>query len=108
VSLSNGFRALSLCTIAFVASPVAALSQNAQQQNQCDALKNLKLNGQTLLIGVANPDDKTYKSARNIKGVDFHPVADFNTYTILKRKRLLLTKEAFEALKKPAVEKAAK
>ena len=71
-------------------------------------LKNLKLNGQTVLIGVANPDDKTYRSARNIRGVDFYPVADFNTYTILKRKRLLLTKEALEALKKPAAEKAAK
>ncbi|HQR05602.1 MAG TPA: 50S ribosomal protein L4 [Gemmatales bacterium] len=71
-------------------------------------LKNLKLNGQTLLIGVANADDKTYKSARNIKGVDFYPVADFNTYTILKRKRLLLTKEALDALKKPAAVKAAK
>ena len=83
-------------------------STDGKTKAMAGVLKNLKLNGQTLLIGVATPDDKTYKSARNIKGVDFYPVADFNTYTILKRKRLLLTKEALEALKKPAAEKAAK
>lgn len=84
-------------------------STDGKTKGMAGVLKNLKLNGQTILIGVANPDEKTYKSVRNIKGVDFHPVADFNTYTILKRKRLLLTKEALEALKKkPAAEKAAK
>lgn len=84
------------------------VSTDGKTKAMAGVLKNLKLNGQTLLIGVASPDDKTYKSARNIKGVDFYPVADFNTYTILKRKRLLLTKEALEALKKPAAEKTAK
>ena len=83
-------------------------SSDGKTKTMAGVLKNLKLKGQTLLIGVANADDKTYKSARNIRGVEFHPVVDFNTYTILKRKRLLLTKEALEALKKPAVEKAAK
>jgi len=83
-------------------------STDGKTKGMAGVLKNLKLNGQTVLIGVANPDDKTYRSVRNIKGVDFHPVADFNTYTILKRKRLLLTKDALEALRKPATEKAAK
>ena len=83
-------------------------STDGKTKAMAGVLKSLKLTGQTLLIGVANADDKTYKSARNIRGVDFYPVADFNTYTILKRKRLLLTKEALEALKKPAAEKAAK
>jgi large subunit ribosomal protein L4 len=69
-------------------------------------LKNLKLTGQTILIGVAGADDKTYRSVRNIRGVEFHPVSEFNTYTILKRKRLLLTRDALEALRKPAAEKA--
>lgn len=83
-------------------------STDGKTKAMAGVLKNLKLNGQTLLIGVAGPDDKTYRSVRNIKGVDFYPVSDFNTYTILKRKRLLLTRDALEALRKPAVEKAAK
>lgn len=62
-------------------------------------LKKLNLTGQTCLIGVAKHDQKTFQSARNIRGVDFYPVSDFNTYTILKRKRLLLTRDALEALR---------
>lgn len=84
------------------------VSTDGKTKGMAGMLKNLKLNGQTVLIGVAKPDDKTYRSARNIEGVDFHPVADFNTYTILKRKRLLLTRDALEALRKPTTEKAAK
>jgi large subunit ribosomal protein L4 len=82
-------------------------SSDGKTKTMAGVLKNLKLHGQTVLIGVAGPDDTTYRSVRNIKGVDFYPVADFNTYTILKRKRLLLTRDALEALRKPAVEKAA-
>lgn len=84
------------------------VSADGKTKGMAGVIKNLKLTGQTLLVGVAQPDDKTYRAVRNIKGVDFHPVADFNTYTILKRKRLLLTRDALEALRKPAAEKAAK
>ena len=35
-----------------------------------------------------------YRSARNIEGVEVAPVADFNTYDILKQRYLLLTREA--------------
>ncbi|MFO0815466.1 MAG: 50S ribosomal protein L4 [Gemmatales bacterium] len=83
-------------------------TSDGKTKGMAGVLKNLKLTGQTLLVGVANADDKTYRSVRNIKGVDFHPVADFNTYTILKRKRLLLTREALDALRKPVAPKAAK
>lgn len=82
------------------------VTTDGKTKSMAGVLKNLKLAGQTVLIGVAGPDDKTYRSVRNIKGVDFHPVADFNTYTILKRKRLLLTRDALEALRKPTAEKA--
>jgi len=82
------------------------VTTDGKTKSMAGVLKNLKLTGQTVLIGVAGPDDKTYRSVRNIKGVDFHPVADFNTYTILKRKRLLLTRDALEALRKPTAEKA--
>lgn len=62
-------------------------------------LKALKLNGTTCLIGLDGPDDKVWKSARNIKGVDVAPAADFNAYRVLHQKRLLLTKAALEKLR---------
>ena len=40
-----------------------------------------------------------YRSARNIEGVEVAPVAEFNTYDILKQRYLLLTREALAALK---------
>ena len=42
-------------------------------------LKALKLDGTTCLIGTAGPDDKVYKSARNIEGVKVLPASEFNT-----------------------------
>jgi large subunit ribosomal protein L4 len=65
-------------------------------------LKALKLNGATCLIGTAGRDDKLYKSARNIHGVQVLPTSDFNAYTVLKQKRLLLTKAALDELRKKA------
>lgn len=60
----------------------------------------------TWLISTAGLDkdgqSKIYKSARNIRGVDLLPVSQLNTYAILKQKRLVLTKAAFDALRKPA------
>jgi large subunit ribosomal protein L4 len=87
---------------------VDSLSTSGKTKEMAGLLKALKLAGQTCLVGVAKPDAKTYRSARNIRGVDFYPVAEFNTYTILKRKRLLLTRDALEALRKSGQEAEAK
>jgi large subunit ribosomal protein L4 len=65
-------------------------------------LKALKLNGTTCLIGTAGRDDTLYKSARNIDGLKVLPTTDFNAYTVLKQKRLLLTKAALDELRKKA------
>lgn len=65
-----------------------------------DLLKALKLTGTSCLIGVADPDPTLYRSARNIQGVVVSPAAEFNAYTVLKQKRLVLTKTALEALRK--------
>ena len=70
-------------------------------------LKALKLKDITLLIGTNSFDAekkpiydmKLFKSARNIAGVEVLPVAQFNAYTVLKQKRLLLTKAALEELR---------
>lgn len=62
-------------------------------------LKALKLSGTSCLVGTAEPDETLYKSCRNIPGVVVAPASQFNAYTVLRQKRLLLTKEALEQLR---------
>jgi large subunit ribosomal protein L4 len=69
-------------------------------------LKALKLK-ETCLIGTAGTDEKLYKSARNIAGVDVLPTSQFNAYAVLKPKRLVLTRAALDELRK-LTSKAAK
>jgi large subunit ribosomal protein L4 len=66
-------------------------------------LKTLKLDKTSCLIGLADYDAKVYRSARNIPGVEVAPARQFNAYSVLRPKRLLLTRAALEALRqKPA------
>ena len=68
-----------------------------------EILKALKLGTDTCLIGTAGLNQTIYKSARNIRGVEVMPTTELNAYTVLRQKRLLLTKAALEELrKKPA------
>jgi large subunit ribosomal protein L4 len=66
----------------------------------------LKLDGQTCLVATKGVDAGGYKSGRNIAGVEVLPAGDLNAYALLRRKRLLLTREAFDAIvgeaKRPA------
>jgi large subunit ribosomal protein L4 len=68
-------------------------------------LKALKLEGVSCLIGTAEQDNTLYKSARNIAGVEVQPAGQFNTYVVLRPKKLLLTRAALEALRKPKQQK---
>jgi large subunit ribosomal protein L4 len=63
-------------------------------------LKALKLQGLTCLVGTAGLDNKVFRSARNIEGVEVSPTTQFNAYAVLRPKRLLLTKAALEELRK--------
>jgi len=71
-------------------------------------LKALKLDETTCLLGYAGGADeaakeanrKLYLSARNIPSVRILPAAEFNVYTILRQKRLVLTRAALEELRK--------
>lgn len=67
-------------------------------------LKNLNLGDTTCLVGFAqaeaDPGQVIYRSARNIRGVSVSPASQLNAYTILRPKRLLLTKAALEELRK--------
>src|SRR6185369_3238560 len=47
---------------------IDSLATGGKTKEMAGVLKSLKLNGQTCLIGVAQPDAKTYRSARNIRG----------------------------------------
>jgi large subunit ribosomal protein L4 len=57
------------------------------------------LMGRSILLGIPGHDPVLHRSARNIEGVAVAPVAEFNTYEILKRRYLVLTREALAALK---------
>ncbi len=63
------------------------------------------LDGRTILIGLSSSDPILYRSARNIEGVQVAPVAEFNTYDILKQRYLVLTREALAVLKERVKDK---
>ena len=69
--------------------------------------KDVTLADTTVLIGTNGLDQNVYRSARNIEGVKVLPVAEFNCYTVLRQKRLLVTKAALEAFIKPPAAPAA-
>jgi large subunit ribosomal protein L4 len=60
---------------------------------------DVTLHDTTVLIGTEKLDQNVYRSARNIEGVKVLPAGEFNCYTVLKQKRLVLTKAALEALR---------
>jgi large subunit ribosomal protein L4 len=68
-------------------------------------LKALKLEGMTCLVGTAKHEPMLYRSMRNIPGVKIAPASQFNAYSVLRPKRLLLTRAALEELRKPAQSK---
>ena len=59
----------------------------------------------TWLIGIAGLDKNIHLSARNISELEVMPTDQFNAYTVLKQKRLVLTRSALEALRKVGKEK---
>ena len=61
--------------------------------------KDVSLFDTTVLIGTEANDTNVYKSGRNIEGVKVLPAAEFNAYTVLKQKRLLLTRGALQFLR---------
>ncbi len=86
-------------------------------------LETLKMTETTCLIGTVSPPDRPtapeadaktvadaetaraahdrlYRSSRNLTGVRLMPAAQFNAYTVLRQKRLVLTRAALEELRK--------
>ncbi|MCO8120252.1 50S ribosomal protein L4 [Stieleria sp. TO1_6] len=62
-------------------------------------LKALGLEATTTLVATAEMDVPVYKSGRNIPGVVIQPVRQLNALTVLKPKRMLVTKAALDKIK---------
>ena len=65
-------------------------------------LKALKLGDTTTLVATRQLDPMVYKSSRNIAGVTVSPVSDLCALSVLKPRRLLVTKDALDAIKENA------
>ncbi len=63
------------------------------------------LERRSILFGLPAHNPILHRSARNIEGVKVAPVAEFNTYDILRQRYLVLTREALSALKQQVKEK---
>lgn len=71
------------------------------------SLKALGLSGVTTLIVLNDYSKGVQMSCRNIPGVEVTRVADLNALSVLRPKRMLVTKEALEAITSSAKETAA-
>ena len=60
-------------------------------------LKKLGISN-ALVIGGAKLDEKFAKAARNIPNIDVLPLAGLNVYDVMRRKTLVLTREAVEGV----------
>jgi len=76
----------------------------AEGENKTQALKRT-LDRRSVLIGVPEHNAAFHRGARNIEGVRVAPVAEFNTYDILKQRYLILTPEALAVLRERVKDK---
>jgi large subunit ribosomal protein L4 len=101
-------KAIKLATRMAIASKIAdnelvvvdALSLESPKTKQvATALKALGLDGLSTLVVLGAPDQSVYLSARNIEGVSVSPVRDLNALSVLKPRRMLVTREALDRIK---------
>ena len=75
-----------------------AEAQPVEGETKRDALRRT-LDNRKLLFGTAEHDTTVYRAARNLPGVKIAPIAEFNTYDVLRQRYLVLTPEALAVLK---------
>lgn len=68
-------------------------------QQMVSVLKALGLDGATTLVATADHDTTVYKSGRNIAGVSVQPVRELNALSVLKPRRMLVTRAALDKIK---------
>jgi large subunit ribosomal protein L4 len=67
-------------------------------QEMAAVLGALKLAGHSTLVATVAYDVNVYKSARNIAQVTVSPVAELNALSVLQPRRMLVTKDALDAI----------
>jgi len=67
-------------------------------RQMADVLKNLKIDGEKILVLLPQTNETFYLSTRNIPNVSIYPVDQISTYDILNHKKLLLFKGAIDKL----------
>ena len=78
---------------------VDALSlPEAKTKHMAECLRGLELEGATVLIVLATPDDAVERAARNLRGVKVLLARGLNVYDVLAHARLLVTRAALEEL----------
>ncbi|MEL6568619.1 MAG: 50S ribosomal protein L4 [Pseudomonadota bacterium] len=75
----------------------AATADSPKTKELAGKLKGLELNN-ALIIGGVELDENFTRAARNIPNVDVLPVAGLNVYDVLRRHKLVVTKDALEGI----------
>jgi large subunit ribosomal protein L4 len=70
-------------------------------------IKHVGCDGGSLLLATAAFDPMVYRSARNLPGVAVSPAGEINAYSVLRSRRVLVTKAALDALVASAKAKGA-
>jgi len=76
--------------------------EEPKTRKMAEMLEGLGLSGRSLLMVVSEPDRALALSARNIPGVSLMRARDLHAYDVLSRGRVLITREALEALREQA------
>jgi len=76
-------------------------------KEMAEILTALELAGTSLLVATAGKNSNVYKSGRNIAGVTVSPASDLNALCVLQPRRVLVTKDALDALVAKGPTKAA-
>ena len=63
-----------------------------------EILSRLKISNESCLLALENHDSRVWRSARNIEKLKTKPASDINAYDVLRGRRLLMTRAAFEGL----------
>lgn len=76
--------------------------EEPKTKKMVEILDNLELSGDSLLLVVGEPGAALALSARNIPEVRLVRARDLHAYDVLARRRVLITKEALQALQEQA------
>lgn len=73
--------------------------EEPKTKKMLEIINTLGISGESLLIVVSGKDNNVLLSSRNIPGVTVRPAGELHAYDVLSRTRVLITKDALEALK---------